>query len=89
MHIYLTSCNRLRALALYKLPITSTMPIFVPSTGAEAWKDFLADPKHWQTGRPAKSLAYCWTEAEAVGRGPAIRLGLRVHTRRIPYAAER
>jgi hypothetical protein len=42
------------------------MPILVPSSGAEAWKDFLADPKHWQTGRSAKSLAYCWTEADGL-----------------------
>jgi hypothetical protein len=38
--------------------------IFVPTTGAEDWKQLLADPeKQWRTGYSAKSLAYCWEDA--------------------------
>jgi len=38
---------------------------YIPSNGPESWKEFLAEPdKHWKTGYSAKSLAYCWEEAE-------------------------
>ncbi len=38
--------------------------IYVPTTGVESWQALLADPvKHWKTGYSAKSLAYCWEEA--------------------------
>jgi len=48
------------------------MPILVPSLGPESWKALLADPdKHWQTGYSAKSLAYCWSEAN--GLPPEVR----------------
>ncbi len=38
--------------------------IFIPANKPEDWKMFLADPKHWKTGYSAKSLAYCWQEAD-------------------------
>lgn len=37
---------------------------FIPTTKPEDWKPLLAEPdKHWKTGYSAKSLAYCWQEA--------------------------
>ena len=37
----------------------------VPSKGTESWKELLAEPdKHWRTGYSARSLAYCWEEAQ-------------------------
>ena len=37
----------------------------IPSKGPDSWKDFLAEPdKHWKTGYSARSLAYCWEEAQ-------------------------
>lgn len=39
--------------------------IYIPATSAEQWKQFLADPeKHWQQGYSARTLAYCWQEAD-------------------------
>ncbi len=38
--------------------------IYVPSKGPESWKEFLAEPdKQWKSGYSARSLAYCWEEA--------------------------
>ena len=38
--------------------------VFVPSTGPDAWKAFLADPeKQWASGYSARSLAHCWESA--------------------------
>ncbi|UHD17858.1 DUF6946 family protein [Thiocapsa bogorovii] len=38
--------------------------IFMPTSGPEDWKRFLAEPeKHWKTGNSAKALAYCWEES--------------------------
>ena len=38
--------------------------IFIPTSKAEDWKGFLAEPdKQWRTGYSAKALAYCWEEA--------------------------
>jgi hypothetical protein len=38
--------------------------IYIPTTSAEQWKQFLADPeKHWQRGYSARTLANCWQEA--------------------------
>jgi len=38
--------------------------IFIPTSNAEDWKRFLAEPdKQWRTGYSAKALAYCWEEA--------------------------
>ncbi len=37
---------------------------FVPASNPEDWKSLLAKPeRHWRTGYSAKSLAYCWQEA--------------------------
>lgn len=37
---------------------------FIPANNPEDWKSLLAEPdKHWETGYSAKSLAYCWQEA--------------------------
>lgn len=37
---------------------------FVPASNPEDWKWLLAKPeRHWRTGYSAKSLAYCWQEA--------------------------
>jgi len=39
--------------------------IFIPATKPEDWKSLLAKPeKHWRKGYSARSLAYCWQEAE-------------------------
>lgn len=39
--------------------------IYIPSSGAESWQQFLAEPqKQWRTGYSAKSLAFSWEEAE-------------------------
>jgi len=38
---------------------------YISSKGPESWKDFLAEPdKQWKSGYSAKSLAYCWEEAQ-------------------------
>lgn len=39
--------------------------IYVPAIGLNDWQRLLAEPdKHWRTGYSAKSLAYCWMEAD-------------------------
>ncbi|MBU1417832.1 MAG: hypothetical protein KKI15_05055 [Proteobacteria bacterium] len=39
--------------------------IFIPSTGPNDWKPFLADSeKHWVRGRSARSLAHSWEDCE-------------------------
>jgi hypothetical protein len=39
--------------------------IFVPTTSADDWKRFLAEPdKQWRTGFSAKTLAHCWEQAD-------------------------
>jgi hypothetical protein len=39
--------------------------IFVPTAGPETWKQLLAEPeRQWRTGYSARSLAYCWENAE-------------------------
>jgi len=41
--------------------------ILRPAQSPEDWKQFLAKPeKHWKTGVPARSLAYCWQEAGGI-----------------------
>jgi len=38
---------------------------FMPTKTPEDWKQLLAKPElHWKTGYSAKSLAYCWEEAQ-------------------------
>jgi len=39
--------------------------IYVPTQDAEDWRQFLAGPdRQWRTGCSAKTLAYCWQEAD-------------------------
>jgi len=39
--------------------------IYIPSSGADSWQQFLAQPeKQWRTGFSARSLAYSWEEAD-------------------------
>jgi len=39
--------------------------IFIPTTNPEQWAHFLAEPaKHWKQGYSARTLAYCWQEAD-------------------------
>lgn len=39
--------------------------IYFPILFLEQWRFYLGDPvKHWETGFSAKSLAYCWYEAQ-------------------------
>lgn len=39
--------------------------IFVPSKGADDWKNLLAElDKHWARGYSARTLAHCWVEAD-------------------------
>ncbi len=41
--------------------------IYMPSSSAEDWKQFLAEPdKQWKRGYSARSLAYCWQEADGI-----------------------
>jgi len=41
--------------------------ILIPAQSPEDWKQFLAEPvKHWKTGFSARSLAYCWQEADGI-----------------------
>ena len=39
--------------------------IYIPARSAEDWRNFLAEPhRQWRTGYSAKTLAYCWQEAD-------------------------
>ncbi len=41
--------------------------ILIPTSSPEDWKQFLAEPdKQWRRGYSARSLAYCWQEAEGI-----------------------
>jgi len=41
--------------------------ILIPTSGPEAWKQFLAEPdKHWQSGYSAMSTAYSWENADGI-----------------------
>lgn len=43
--------------------------IYFPSNKPEDWQPHLGDPrKHWRTGYSAKTLAYCWQEANGFPR---------------------
>src|SRR3990167_2625551 len=38
---------------------------YVPTEGVGSWRKLLAEPdKHWREGFSARSLAYCWEEAQ-------------------------
>jgi len=41
--------------------------ILIPATSPDDWKCFLAEPdKQWRRGYSARSLAYCWQEADGM-----------------------
>jgi hypothetical protein len=41
--------------------------IFIPAQKVEDWQRLLAEPvKHWKKGYSARSLAYCWQEANGI-----------------------
>ena len=41
--------------------------IYVPSSGPESWRAFLAEPeKHWKTGYSARALAHAWEDADGL-----------------------
>ena len=41
--------------------------ILIPASSADDWKQFLAEPeKQWKSGYSARSLAYCWQEADGM-----------------------
>lgn len=40
--------------------------VYVPTSSPEDWKKLLAKPEHWRTGYSARSLAYCWEEANGI-----------------------
>ena len=41
--------------------------IFIPAENPEDWQRLLAEPtKHWKKGYSARSLAYCWQEANGI-----------------------
>lgn len=41
--------------------------ILIPASSPEDWKGFLAEPdKQWRRGYSARSLAYCWQEADGI-----------------------
>ena len=41
--------------------------ILIPTQSAEDWKQFLAKPeKHWKSGYSARTIAYCWQEADGL-----------------------
>ena len=56
--------------------------IFIPATKPDDWKQLLADPeKQWKIGFSARTLAYCWQEAndipkkikEVLSKTPALK----------------
>lgn len=70
--------------------------IYLPSLGAEGWRRLLGDPdKHWRTGYSARTLAYCWEQADGlppeiaqmlseVGPEPRLLLGIPEHKVPLP-----
>ena len=72
--------------------------IYIPSSGPESWKSFLAEPeKQWKTGYSARSLAHCWEAADGfppevarvlgsapVFEGIAMLLGIPEHKVALP-----
>lgn len=39
--------------------------LYISSKGPVSWKEYLAEPdKQWKSGYSARSLAYCWEEAQ-------------------------
>jgi len=53
------------AQALSGKPEGTPSKIYIPTSKAEQWAQFLADPvKHWREGYSARTLAYSWQEAK-------------------------
>ena len=43
--------------------------VYIPTSSAEDWKRFLAEPeKQWKRGDSARALACCWQEADGIPR---------------------
>jgi hypothetical protein len=43
--------------------------IFIPTNGADDWRNFLADPElHWRAGYSARAIASCWEAADGLPR---------------------
>lgn len=40
--------------------------ILIAASGPDDWKQFLASETHWKTGYSARSLAYCWQDADGI-----------------------
>lgn len=50
--------------------------IYVPTSGVESWRAFLADPElHWKRGASAMELAVSWERAATSGRGLPAEVG--------------
>jgi len=50
--------------------------IYVPTLGPQSWQALLADPeKHWKTGYSARTLAYCWQDAQGLPEEIALLFG--------------
>jgi hypothetical protein len=68
--------------------------IYIPTSNAEQWTQFLADPaKHWRKGYSARTLAYSWQEADGfpsevrsvlASKFPAIELLLAIPEHQVP-----
>lgn len=41
--------------------------VLIPALGPDDWRRLLADPeKHWRKGYSARTLAYCWQDADGI-----------------------
>ncbi len=50
--------------------------IFIPASSPEDWKHLLAEPnKQWRQGYSARSVAYCWQEADGIPQDMLAVLG--------------
>lgn len=59
--------------------------IYVPSTGAESWKSFLAEPeRQWKTGYSARTLAHSWEAADGLPPEIAARFEVTAGFRAVP-----
>jgi len=67
--------------------------IYIPTSNAEQWSQFLADPKHWRQGYSARTLAFSWQEADGFpsevqailsSQFPAIELLLAIPEHKVP-----
>lgn len=67
--------------------------IYVPSSGPDSWRAFLADPeKQWRTGYSAKTLAYAWEAADGLppevarlfGSNPELLIAMPEHKVPLP-----